>query len=235
MFPSIVALDDPDRCHFQGGFTMKRRIRILGAVFSMTSLPAMQGYAAAQANAPVVPPEATVAVGECRFRIKNMFDGEIEVSKHDNLYPMQAIYFLPDVGPKASAVIRTFALFCVNANDREIGTQLDARQVNGTWFSYNPWPGKNRPELTPFDPDANPRTVRFRGSNWTGTGLTVDSTTGDEGSRARTFRFCLIHEPHALCGVSPVQWLADPDGRNELWKIRAILESVEFVDALAVQ
>ena len=84
----------------------------------------------------------------------------------------------------------------------------------------------------PFDPGAHPRTIHFKGKNWMGIGLTVDETAGDDSRRARRFNFCLIHQSHALCGDSPVQWLADPGGRNELWKIKAILESVEFVDTL---
>jgi len=84
----------------------------------------------------------------------------------------------------------------------------------------------------PFDRGARPRTIPLEGRNWTGIGLTVDSTTGDEKSRPRMFYFCLIHESHALCGASPVQWLADPQKRNDLWKLKTILESVEFIDAL---
>jgi hypothetical protein len=44
------------------------------------------------------------------------------------------------------------------------------------------------------------------------------------------FYFCLIHGAQALCGKTPVAWLARPKV-NELWKAKAILESVEFVDA----
>lgn len=170
------------------------------------------------------------AVGACLIRIESeMFGGNFEV--HDEGTPAVGIFTFPDASSKNSVGLSNgFTLFCVDASDEKIDTMLNARQVNGKWFTYNPWPGPDEPEWKPFDQGAHARTVQFKGSNWRGTGLTVDATTGDEKSRARTFYFCLVHQTHALCGKSPVQWLADPGKRNELWKIRAILQSIEFVD-----
>lgn len=169
-------------------------------------------------------------VGACRFRIDSgMFGGGFEA--HSESSPPVGIFTFPDTSFKNSAGLSNgFTLFCIDASDEKIGTMLNARQVNGKWMMYNPWPHPDEPELTAFDRGAHPRTVQFKGSNWTGTGLTVDATTGDEKRRARMFYFCLIHNAHALCGKSPVQWLADLGRPSELWKIRAILQSVEFVD-----
>ena len=193
-------------------------------------LSAIGEHAAAQVNQPIIPPESTVAVEECKFKIKNMFGGKVMIPENSTYSP-QGIYDLPDTGAQAPAVLRSFALVCVDASDKKIGTKLNAKKVNGQWMQYNPWPNENIPELMPFDPGARPRTIPLEGRNWTGIGLTVDSTTGDEESRHRMLYFCLIHKSHALCGKAPVQWLADRKKRNDLWKIKAILESVEFVDA----
>jgi hypothetical protein len=197
---------------------------------AVASLFGMAADSTAHVAVPAIPRKSTIIVGACKFEIENMFGGKFIVPSTEETAPQQGVYDLPDTGPNASSVIGSFALFCVDASDEKIDTMLDARQVNGKWFKYNPWAGPNEPEWKPFDQRAHARTVEFNGSNWTGTGLTVDATTGDEERRARTFRFCLIHQMHALCGKSPVQWLADPRKRNELWKIKAILQSIEFVD-----
>lgn len=89
----------------------------------------------------------------------------------------------------------------------------------------------NGPEFIPFEKQANARTVPLEGTNWTGMAYTDDDTTGDERQRARVFHFCLIHKAHALCGNTPVKWLADRKTRSDLGRIKAIQESVEFVDA----
>lgn len=171
------------------------------------------------------------AVGLCTFRISNMFGGKLIVPNPDGSSPQQGIYDLPDSRPNAaSSVLGSFALFCVDASEEKISTMLNAKRVNDKWLVYNRWPSSDERELTPFERGAHPQTVEFKGVNWSGTGLTVNATTGDERRRSRTFYFCLTHQAYALCGKAPVQWLADLKRRNELWKIKAILQSVEFVD-----
>ncbi|MBK5118329.1 MULTISPECIES: hypothetical protein [Paraburkholderia] len=145
-----------------------------------------------------------------------------------NSSPSQGIYDIPDTGPNASPVLNGgFSLNCVKANDQQIGTSLGAKLVNGQWMRYDPWTDGS--ELTFFEKMANVKTVPIKGKNWIGTGITVDDTTGDEERRGRFFSFCLVHNTQALCGTTPVEWLANPKV-NQLWKIKAILESVEFVD-----
>jgi len=209
---------------------MNKRIIFLGGFVAIASLFSAIAHATAQVAIPVIPAETTATVGACKFKIANLFGGKLIIPNPKATPPRQGIYDLPDTGPKASSVIRNFALFCIDASDKEIGTRLNARQVNGKWFRYTQWPRRDETEFTPFEPGAHPQTVQFKGSNWSGMGLTIDDTTGDEKRRARTFYFCLIHQAHALCGNSPVQWFADPAKRNELWKIKAILQSVEFID-----
>ena len=209
---------------------MKKRIIFLGRFVAVASLFSVIAHATAQVAIPAIPAETTATVGACKFKIANLFGGEFFVPRPNDTPPQQGIYDLPDTGPKASSVIRSFALFCIDASDKEIGSRLNARQVDGKWFRYTQWPRRDEAELTPFERGAHPQTVQFKGSNWSGVGLTVDDTTGDEKRRSRTFYFCLIHQAHALCGNSPVQWFADPKKRNELWKIKAILQSVEFID-----
>lgn len=165
-------------------------------------------------------------VGACRFRIANMFGGKFRVPPHSS--PSQGIYDLPDTGPMASPVLNGgFSLNCKKANDKQIGISLGAKLVNGQWLRYDPW--GDGPELVPFEKLARVQTVQLRGRNWIGKGITVDDTTGDEERRGRIFSFCLVHNTQALCGTTPVEWLANPKV-NQLWKVRVILESIEFVD-----
>ncbi|PYE24300.1 hypothetical protein C7410_106130 [Paraburkholderia silvatlantica] len=210
---------------------MNKQVVLFGRFVGVALLFSLVAHATAQVPGPAISTEAIITIGACKFTIANMFGGKFMVLHPEQTPPQQGVYDLPDTGPHASSVIGTFGLFCVDANDEGIGAMLNAKQVDGKWLMYNPWPSPNEPELTSFDPGAHPQTVQFTGGNWTGTGLTVDETSGDEKHRARMFYFCLVHQTHALCGKSPVQWLADTGEHNELWKIRAILQSVKFVDA----
>ncbi|MFM0606966.1 hypothetical protein PQR05_20800 [Paraburkholderia sediminicola] len=119
-----------------------------------------------------------------------------------------------------------FSLLCTDATEERLTIALNAKYVDGRWLTYGP---VNGPEFIHFDKRAHFQTIHLNGKNWIGRAYTTDDTTGDEKRRARLFYFCLIHNAHALCGYTPVVWLAKPK-RNQLWKIKAILESVEFVD-----
>ena len=169
------------------------------------------------------------SVGRCQFRIANMFGGEFDVPKeHNESVPQQGIYYFTDVGPKAPRVLRSFSLDCWGATDHEISAALGASQAHGSWMRYAS--SLDAPVLTPFEKNSNPQTVVLKGKNWTGIGLTVDATTGDEEKRPRVFSFCLIHNTQALCGNTPVEWLADAK-HNDLWMVKSILQSVVFVDS----
>jgi hypothetical protein len=168
-------------------------------------------------------------VGPCQFQIANMFGGEFDVPReHNESVPQQGIYYFTDVGPKAPRVLRSFSLDCWTATGDNVSGALGASQVRGTWMRYASSLGA--PVLTPFEKNANPQTVVLKGKNWTGIGLTVDATTGDEEKRPRVFSFCLIHKSKALCGNTPIEWLADPK-HNELWMMRSILHSVVFSES----
>jgi hypothetical protein len=167
-------------------------------------------------------------IGACRFHMHNLFAGYLSI--YNDGTPPTGIYHLPAVGPNAPAVLRSFGLNCWSADDRDIGTALGAKKIGAKWLQYDP--SVEAPGLTPFDINANPQTVTFKGKNWTGVGLTIDATTGDEEKRPRVFSFCLIHNAQALCGDTPVEWLADPK-HNDLWKVKSILQSVVFSDASA--
>ncbi|RDK08800.1 hypothetical protein DN412_18620 [Cupriavidus lacunae] len=121
-----------------------------------------------------------------------------------------------------------FGVFCVDATEERITSALNAKYVGGHWQRYGP---VNGPEFVPFEKLANVRTVPLKGANWTGMAYTEDDTTGDERRRARVFHFCLIHNARALCGNTPVKWLADRKTRSDLDRIQAILESVRFLDS----
>jgi hypothetical protein len=160
-----------------------------------------------------------------------MFGGYFDVPReHNDSVPQQGIYYFPDIGPKAPHVLSGFSLDCWRFDDATVDTLLGAKKVNGRWMRYDP--SAETPGLTPFEMNAHPRTVTLKGANWTGIGLTVDATTGDEERRLRFFNFCLIHKAQALCGNLPVARLADPK-YDELWMVKAILQSVVFSDPSA--
>lgn len=166
-------------------------------------------------------------VGPCRIRIANMFGGHFDGAHPDEVRP-QGVYYLPLTG-RMAALNGGFSLFCVDATEERLTIALNAKQVEGRWLTYGP---VNGPEFIPFDKQAHFRSIQLNGKNWIGRAYTANDTTGDEKSRACLFYFCLIHNANALCGYTPVAWLARPK-RNQLWKIKAILESVEFVDTPA--
>jgi hypothetical protein len=174
-------------------------------------------------GAAIAPAENVYAVGSCHFQIAAMFGGSFDVPHPDRL-PPRGTYLLPLTGPMA-ALNDGFGLFCVDATEERLTVALNAKYANGRWLKYGP---VNGPEFVPFDQTAHFQTIQLKGENWVGRAYTADDTTGDEEIRARFFHFCLIHNAHALCGYTPVAWLARPK-RNQLWKIKAILESIEFV------
>lgn len=165
-------------------------------------------------------------LGPCRFSIASMFGGEFRMPRPDSSPPKQGAYYLPITGPMAF-LAGGFGVFCVDATEERITSALNAKYVGGHWLRYGP---VNGPDFVPFEKQANARTIPLKGANWTGMAYTEDDTTGDERRRARVFHFCLIHNAHALCGNTPVKWLADRKTRSDLDRIKAILESVQFVD-----
>lgn len=167
-------------------------------------------------------------VGPCRFTIANMYGGEFKVSGRDGS-PPQGVYYLPETGPMAF-LDGAFGLSCHDANHEQIATALNGKYVDGRWLRYGP---VNGPEFVPYERLANARTIPLHGRNWTGMAYVEDDTTGDERRRARVFHFCLIHDARALCGDTVIKWLADRKKREDLDRIKAILESVEFVDSPA--
>ena len=174
-----------------------------------------------------VSPPAEYVAGACHFRIANLFGGHFTANPKDS--PPVGVYHFPSEGPfKSSVLYGGLSILCVNAADSDkIATRLGAKQVDGVllqpYFSDPSWAWK------PFDKKQHAEIVSLRGKNWSGSGVLVDDTTGDEQTRSRNFSFCLIHDAHALCGDLPVMYLSEPKV-DELWKIKAILNSVEFID-----
>ena len=160
-------------------------------------------------------------IGPCRFRMADLFGGRLATYKDK-----EGIYFLPWVGPQRFRS-EGFSLFCVKATDEKIAILLDGKLIDGRWWRCSSYPCT---EMEPYEKEANAKSVPLKGRNWQGIANTADDTTGDERWRARWFRFCLIHEKNALCGRVPVKRLSNPKGRDDLPRIKAILESVEFVD-----
>ncbi|WP_423193268.1 hypothetical protein [Cupriavidus sp. H18C2] len=168
-------------------------------------------------------------VGSCHFRIEDMFGGEFRVSHSDKSFPQSGSYYLPITGPDGF-LAGGFGISCIDSSEEKITSALGAKYEDGHWMRYGP---VNGPEFVPYEKQASARTISLKGKNWTGRAYTEDDTTGDERRRARVFHFCLIHNDHALCGYTVVEWLSDRKKRNDLDRIKAILESVEFVETSA--
>lgn len=167
-------------------------------------------------------------VGPCRFHISPMFGGFFEDSEPGDS-PPQGFYHLPDSGPGHSPVLYGgFPLYCVNAGDTAfIDTLLAAKKIDGQWRQLN-----EDGAWVPFDANQRFEAVDFSGPTWIGHGTLISDTTDDESKRSRWFRFCLAHTQVALCGKTRVQWIAQPS-IDELPKVNAILNSIEFVDEAA--
>jgi hypothetical protein len=170
------------------------------------------------------PEIAEHAVGSCRFKIANMFGGRFETLSQSS--PAQGGYLLPITGPKAF-LTDGFSLFCVEASVENIASSLNGKYVDGRWWTYGPVDG---PEFVPYERQAKAQTIRLNERNWTGIAYAEDATTGEERKRARIFHFCLVHGANALCGYAPVKWMSERKGRNDVERVKAILETVEFVD-----
>ena len=206
---------------------MKKTIILLGLLSFVVVLS--PSNARAQDTAVPTTNRWRQVVGPCQFQIANMFGGYFDVPhEHNDSVPQVGIYYLPEVGPKAPHVLYGgFSLDCWSSQDTDVYAALGAKPANGQWMRYSP--SLYGPQLTPFEKGAHPQTVILKGKNWTGIGLTIDETRGDEEKRARMFSFCLIHKAQALCGSTPVVWLADPK-HNDLWMMKSILQSAVFSD-----
>lgn len=167
------------------------------------------------------------AMGSCRLQIANLFGGHLDAYLQNSKGPANGAYYLPATGPLSSGVLGDgFGLVCLNANDSDsIAAQLDAKQLNGKWLRYSFFDDS----WVPFEEQQHAHVISLHGVNWSGTGIIVDDVAGDERYRQRIFRFCLIRGTNALCGKTPIAYLTNPKV-NELWKIRAILQSVKFLD-----
>ncbi|CAG9173555.1 hypothetical protein LMG23992_02484 [Cupriavidus laharis] len=207
---------------------MRNLIFTIG-IAGLIGVAASTGITRAQTSGQDVTTQRTsqeYAVGPCRFRIANMFGGEFREPYPAEASPPQGTYYLPVTGP-SSFRAGGFSLFCVSAKEERITSALNGKYVDGRWWTYGPI---NGPEFVPYERQAKAQTILLKERNWTAIAYTEDATTGEERKRARVFHFCLVHELYALCGYKTVKWLSERKGRNDLDRVKAILETVEFVD-----
>ena len=169
------------------------------------------------------PGSEVYALGPCRIKIANLFGGQFEVS--DSASRRHGSYYFPDTGPEAAPVLRGFGFDCLDAPTTDTAEGLlGIRKDGDRWLQkdrYDNW--------VPFTSGQHAKVFPMTGSNWSGLGVLVDDTTGDETQRVRTFKFCLVHTAKAICGETPVAVLAEPHS-DEFAKSKAILQTIEFVD-----
>lgn len=204
---------------------MKRVVILVGFVLAATVACARQSASDSSTGTASAGLSPIYSPGKCHFRLK-LNGGTVSVH---NASSFQSAGYYPPGTENWSVPLLCYA----GASQDQIDQQLDAKKINGTWVWYNPGAG-NVPENPPFTPEQHFHAYALSGSNWKGTAITYDDTTGDKATRGRNLFFCLVETggSQVLCGGPiPVRALVDPPSTSTLPKIMAVLKTIEFVDA----
>lgn len=166
----------------------------------------------------------TYEMGPCKIRIANLFGGHFKIP-NAAAAPTHGRYYFPIAAKGAFQVVDGFGVDCMDAPSND-----SAQNLLGIMRDGDRWLQRDRDgSWVPFEEGQHARVIGLRGQNWSGLGLLVSDTTGSPEERAQNFSFCLVHGKHAICGDSPVLLLSNPRN-NALPKMKAILQSIEFVD-----
>lgn len=179
-------------------------------------------------------------LGKCSFIVKNTLKGEFRSLSQDGTSEYTDTGYVKVPLPPRYMDL-SIPLRCHLRSDQErLEMELGAKQVIGKWqpAGGNEAGCERRKSARtggceystnlPFYPEQNMRVVTLTGSNWQGTGIFIDDTTGDEKWRQRSFRYCLYHADVAVCGRADVRYLRKPHN-DVLDKVLTVLNSVEFV------
>lgn len=191
-----------------------------GSIIACISVDATEG------TVPVYTQHATdtYKMGPCRIRIANLFGGHFKIP-NAAAAPTHGRYYFPIAADGAFQVVDGFGVDCMDAPDFDSAQRLLGISHDGDhWFRR-----ESDGNRLPFEEGEHARIIDLRGLNWSGLGLLVTDTTGAPAQRTQIFSFCLVHEKHAICGETPVMLLSHPRN-SDLPKVRAILQSIEFVD-----
>lgn len=191
---------------------------------SIAQASAASDDAVARSTVPASSPVHTI--GACTIRIGSLFGGHFKIP-YPVAAPAHGRYYFPGPTKDEFQVVDGFGVDCLNASLSEsdsVQTLLDIKRDDGRWLH------KDRDDnWIPFSDDQHASVIELHGPGWSGLGLLIDDTTGDEEHRARRLSFCIAHLNHALCGDTPVALLSRPSS-NELPKVKSILGTIEFVD-----
>lgn len=172
----------------------------------------------AQLNSPVY------VLGTCRIRIADLFGGHFNIPD-PAASPTHGMYYLPETGPTASPMLQSLGLECIGTvGENGLEGLMNVKRDGEHWLQQD-----SDDNWVPFEKEQHLHVVRLKGKNWTGLGFLTDQIIGDEERRTRHFKFCLRHDMEALCGDTPVALLSKPSS-NELPRLKATLETIEFVD-----
>lgn len=191
---------------------MKPRAFLLGLLLVAATAEAQLSTAKSTTS---VAPATRYSIGQCHFAINDLQRGAFTVDNTSR----------PPAGGYTGLVAidnPVFIMFCYpGASIDEVDNRLGAKKVEGKWV----WLDTG----APFDRDQHFKMFAFSGRNWKGRGITYDDTTGDEATRQRRFRFCLLQTggSQVLCGNSSVMPLGYPNS-NVLPKIMVVLKSIDF-------
>lgn len=161
-----------------------------------------------------------VSLGRCAFMIsmKEGFTVDLTESNSPRLANFNG-YFL---GPKTKRVGETWIQFgCETPVDAAMLKSWGIKQEAGRWVQgITDEPGSQ----------LHTRFVPLFGKNWSGGGIVQTQTAVDWSQKAKSFYFCLVHEPVALCGTAhDIQYVAYPK-ENALPHVVNLLQSIEFID-----
>lgn len=178
---------------------------------------------ATEVTAPIDTQHATdtYKMGPCRIRIAKLFGGHFKIP-NAAAAPTHGRYYFPTASNGAFQAVDGFGVDCMDAPDIDsVQNLLGIAHEGDHWFRRDS--DGNR---VPFEEGEHVRIINLRGLNWSGLGLLV---TAAPARRTQNFSFCLVHEKHAICGETPVMLMSHPHN-SDLPKMKAILQSIEFVD-----
>ena len=164
--------------------------------------------------------EREVAFDGCRFKLKDPYNGTLDVTESRKLANYAA-----DINPKARHPFETWIQFsCENPAMPKTLSELAGIMMTGGGWELDPSPESVGPK------EAHTIFRALHGKAWDAGGVTQDDINGDEERRTRVFAFCIPHRNLALCGVVRHVGYLEHLNESTLPQVIHLLQSIEFID-----
>ena len=193
---------------------------------TLVSLSMLSPLLSAAKEAETTSTRQFVQLDGCRFSIPLAAGQSIRLNASYET-PRAANFNGRFLGPKTKRIGETWIQFqCIDASDeKELVEQSGIKRRGDAWV-YGATP-------EPADALAPPIFLSLRGKNWSGGGVVLTPTAVDWSRKAKSFYFCMVHEPVALCGTAhTIQYVAYPK-ENVLPHVVKLLQGIEFIDESA--